>query len=1321
VTPNPLEELKTLLGSGEAQVRAFPPEVADAGRLSPPLDPRASHLPLAEQNGLSWTQFESFCADLLQLVFDKSRVYRYGGSGSAQGGIDIAVELSSGGRLGAQCKQRVQFGPAEVRAAIEAASFEADSYLIFLSRVATSAARDVVDGDSRWELLDLDDISRLVRRLAPEDARRLVEDHFGPRWRQRFLGATGPPLFIGSGLAFAGLQDTERIFHHGWQLVGREEELAGLAGFRDDPDSSVAILVGRGGIGKTKLLDAFSDQGDGAKIVFVSTNVPATPEGLDELEPGPAIVVVDDAHRREDLDQILGFIFERRQRSKQPIKVLISTRPRRLDELDSILGRCGFDPAEVTKLDELVPLSAKDTECLAEQALGPEHRRHAPALSAASSDCPLITVVGAQLIRRRQVPTSLLVNQDEFRSAVLGRFREELVGDFGPEMPAESASDLLDAIAAVGPFPPDDPAALAALSDFVEIRADKVSRFLGRLEDSGVLARRGGRLRISPDLLADYILEQACLTDAGSTGYAAEAYRRFEPVLPGHVLRNLAELDWRMRAAEREVDLLGDAWEPIKAEMLAADNRQRGVLLDRLEPIAYFQPEQVLEIVEAVIENPRDVAGLEFLDTRLYTHAELLEKVPAILRAIAYNARFVDRVVGLLWDLGRGIERKPNRPFVHPLQVLEDLASYSPLKPVGFNGLVFTAVDRLLGEAGADGHRHLLLGVMGKLLQREGTDTWSRNRREVVMNQFLIAPEATAEVRASAIAVLRREALGEDLRTAHAAVKQIGDAMRGPFGYFGAEIPEAERDVWLPEQERLVALCGELSAAASAAPIKLAIVDALGWHAELSPWPAVSTGARGVLDQIDEDLDFLVTGMIREPWSLDWLASRTERFGAGGRKRDELTAVHARIAAALTERFDEPAALLAFIEDRLCELEAAEQKSELGLLLWALSEAQDDLAIEIASLAIEEPSLRVARWLGPLVAAIRDRSPDLARDVSLRALDSGDAQLIEGVARSYGSQGWLANRTARDIEIIERLLQAEEPRTRSIALHGVATLAEEDSRGAAALAVEVLVGDSAEIADALCGAFDPEMGIAVEALTDAQLASILRQLVEIESIEDHSIVNFLVYAGGRVPEAVVELFLERIARRAEDSERGYQPLPFEPLSADLVSGAAEKELALLIRRVGETGIEEKIETFWLARLFRIVSRRFCPTAVGFLEELVRAGSEVMLERAVALTECAPTPFVFEHTDFVNLVLDQLNGKDEDFRQRIIYLLGRSATDQWRTGPVGEPFPQDVRLLERATQARDESSRGTPSWDFFDGMVRSAEGQIKHQEDFEDDF
>jgi hypothetical protein len=76
------------------------------------------------------------------------------------------------------------------------------------------------------------------------------------------------------------------------------------------------------------------------------------------------------------------------------------------------------------------------------------------------------------------------------------------------------------------------------------------------------LLRRGYTLRITPDILSDHILYKRCLTPQGEpTGYVQEIFEKFKSICPAEVLRNLAELDWRIRnVSGEETDLLADIW-----------------------------------------------------------------------------------------------------------------------------------------------------------------------------------------------------------------------------------------------------------------------------------------------------------------------------------------------------------------------------------------------------------------------------------------------------------------------------------------------------------------------------------------------------------------------------------------------------------------------------------------------------------------------------------------------------------------------------------------------------------------------------------------
>ena len=85
---------------------------------------------------------------------------------------------------------------------------------------------------------------------------RLVEAHFGANWRQDFLGLHGLASFLTPDEFFQSFLNTSALFNHTWQLVGRSDHLRQVHEFVESPEQKVAILVGRGGIGKSKILHA---------------------------------------------------------------------------------------------------------------------------------------------------------------------------------------------------------------------------------------------------------------------------------------------------------------------------------------------------------------------------------------------------------------------------------------------------------------------------------------------------------------------------------------------------------------------------------------------------------------------------------------------------------------------------------------------------------------------------------------------------------------------------------------------------------------------------------------------------------------------------------------------------------------------------------------------------------------------------------------------------------------------------------------------------------------------------------------------------------
>src|SRR5262249_30181412 len=136
-------------------------------------------------------------------------------------------------------------------------------------------------------------------------------------------------------------------------------------------------------------------------------------------------------------------------------------------------------------------------------------------------DCPLATVVGAQIVARDKKHFDLAKNEEAFRSTLFGRFESVIAGELGQRSDGEAIKRLLRALSLFQPFYLDDPQLLNIVQQLERIPPYDTNRLLKLLIDAGVLFKRGTRYRLSPDVLADYVIEAACVgIGHQSTGYA---------------------------------------------------------------------------------------------------------------------------------------------------------------------------------------------------------------------------------------------------------------------------------------------------------------------------------------------------------------------------------------------------------------------------------------------------------------------------------------------------------------------------------------------------------------------------------------------------------------------------------------------------------------------------------------------------------------------------------------------------------------------------------------------------------------------------------
>jgi hypothetical protein len=770
--------------------------------------PRLERLPLED---LGWDAFEAFCRDLISRLPGIRDCHHYGKQGDTQLGIDLFADFEKGERWAFQNKRWKQFGPDDADKAVQVTTYPADRYVILLSREATAGVRNAVGKHPKWDIWDVRDISQKVRELPVDAARSLLDHHFGAAVRRAFLGNPAVSAFPTPDDFFRPLQDPARLFHHAWALVGRGELLQGLHDFVGSSSKRVAALSGRGGIGKSKLLHAFA-QGFESRhpdqtLRFVSEGLPISPDSFDDMPMTPCVVVVDDAHRRGE--DVAGLLALARQRS-HPLKVILVSRPQGTDLLNSLLNRAGFDEREISRLGTVGDLTREETRQLARQALGDDHAHLADRLTLATRDCPLVTVVGGKLLAESAVDPALLERLDEFRHAVLTKFQDVIVGQVGDRIEPALCRSLLALVAAVAPVRPDSRPFLDAAAAFLGRRQVELVEALGVLEDSGVLVRRGYSLRIAPDVLADHLLHIACLDAHGRpTGFARQVFDCFAPVCLTQVLRNVAELDWRVRRATgRETDLVTGIWQTIEDQFRASPNSVRCQILDLLREVAYYQPGRMLDLVQFAMRNPAAVPEIEQVQRLgVFSHQGVLDKLPELLKRIGYTLDYLPCCADLLWELGRDDGRKTNPRPEYPMRVLCEMAEYHVEKPFAFNREMLEAVRRWLGEPAAHDHAHSPLDVLDPLFAKAGSTSYSEGY-DIRIGTFKVPSEETQALRDEALAQVRRCALGGNLQAALRALKSLEGALRAPLPLFNMTFSQEERAQWVPEELRILGILG---------------------------------------------------------------------------------------------------------------------------------------------------------------------------------------------------------------------------------------------------------------------------------------------------------------------------------------------------------------------------------------------------------------------------------------------------------------------------------------------------------------------------------
>lgn len=1294
-----------------------------AGHVGPVVNPRIITLRLSD---LTPEKFEQFSADLIQLLYPEASVHRFGEQGHKQDGVDVIAVNSNGSLEGAfQCKRRQQFGPEEVKKAVEAVpkDFSLANYIL-LTRTASPDARKKIIDYPGWFLWDDEDISRVIRQqLATDKSVRLIDTYF-PGMREPFLGVKEPGPWQ-TNEEFYG-QFRGNIYSHDWSMIGRDDVLKAVLEFVKHKDHWMAAIVGRGGIGKTRLLRAIADavEKPGYEVRLLGAKE-VRPEHYEQLPTdGKLLVIIDDAHERNDVAEIVAGV----RRVSPDAKVLLSLRPYGLTQLANDLRRIQVHTSEFPRW-EVEDLTRDNAIQLVKEVLdGTYTDGVVNRLAQISVDCPLIAVVGAELLKRGELNIASIENDAGIRAEILGRMRDALVADpLGGN--ADIRQKALEAISIMQPVHIKDEVFQAALGVMTGLDFDQLLSHVNSLEDAGVLMRRGQSIRIVPDLLGDAILTDACFDSrSGITkGYIERARQQLTAKPLQHVFINASRVDWQIRQeGGNSTSLVESLWKGLESEFKKGGLRTRRGLLELIKKVAYFQPDRALSLVRWAIANPTSkLEETEDMLGKIYppSSSDVLYAIPPILKSIAYNFEYLPPALDLLWQLARNDKRDTNPYSDHPLRVLKDLAEYDIGKPPVFNQAVLDICKKWLATPNPDDVASPF-DILERLLATEGTDNYSDGLK-ISFRPFAIRLEVVKKMREQVIEIALDRARSSDLKEAVRAIKTVGEGLDYPHGLFGREVSDVEHDAWTGVFTETIKLLQPLAADAKLDPvIGLAIRKAIQWHQRYSK-SATKQVARGVVAQIPDDLEHHLTVLLYDGWGR-LLFEHMRDYDAAQKRQTEHFDEFAQKLVAHYSAND----LTALIESRLEVMRDAmpDDHGNSGPIVWHIVKQKPEIGLMICRQIIKYPDSSLSSLLPIVLGRLTEDEPEEVIALARKLLDTKDNDVCTGTAQAFG---W--NRAARsellpgELQLLSDLAVHEDWRVRNSVINAVHTIAKSDPLEAATLLLSVNIDDSQNLVQEFCGMLGSYGQLKWDELAPDQQSTALKHLEMCESLGDHHITDFLSVVAKTHPDRVVELLMRRVEhdeQKPEDAPSGwkYQPVPYR-WDGDL-NMRSHPKFATILREIRDW-IAAKPDSSWQrirsgSEIFEHVTGGwFDETVIAILDEAINSGDAAQFSALTAIVHDIPRQTVWENVPFITRILhtgQRLGGEHLKFATSAMHSAVISGT---RSGTPGQPFPEDVEQKESAARIVLSLQPGSIEQEFYKSLERSADASmIRHAEDDE---
>ncbi|QHG22480.1 helix-turn-helix domain-containing protein [Pseudomonas sp. DTU12.1] len=1229
--------------------------------------------------------FENFSADFLVRYYRNRGgvVNRFGGTGSKQHGIDIEVRGKTFGVHTFQCKRVEEFGEQKVHRAVAEQTYVSDLKILLLSNIASPKARVAIAQYQDWQMWDRIDISAKFRELSMVDRKDLVDIYFRGQ-RQALLGETESGPFQKPEDFFKGFTDRNRFFNHAWSLVGREEELDKLIECVSDDNLLVTMLLGAPGNGKTRILrevvERVRENRADLAILFVSPTEDVKAQHLAELGRGKKLLIIDDAHDRDDLSQLMRFATV----TENETKLLISLRSYGRAMVRSQASLVAMDSPQVATV-EMRARTKQDATVLATQVLnacdGPLET--AELIAELTYATPLVTVLAAQIVAKENVPPALIGNSEDFQEHVLSRLEDIIAGRIvtGQDVPKLQA--VLRMVALLQPVVFDDPAFLRILREVEGLEHEDAQRLLRLLSEGGVLFKRGLRHRLAPDLMADSIIQRNFIGVCGAvTPKVEHAFKLADAEYLKHLLVNLGRLDWRLRNGDTEGSTLLSSI----VRKLQWHAEYHNPHIQAVEAVAYYQPRLALNFAERLIEEGHGDHG----------------GVCGMIRNAVFNPEVLEDGCMLLWRAGRDDSRALNSQPNHGIRILRELAEFEPNKPVAYVKQVVDFAIELLNRPVSLTGFHTPFTILEGALKTEMQEVTSSNRN-LTITRYRLDFELAKAVRARVVDVIVNSIKTGSPRKAFLAACLLAEALRGPMH------DGEDHEAWDIAHAELLELAHRALDNTEVHPV--AVVQAgisVSWHAFYSNRSECRSKARDIIKLSARDLPTRLVRLVGDAWGHQTWDS-DESF-----ERKDYEAEIRNLIVDLATEFPKGLDLYRFLNHWLCEIDRVTNGGwgSPHVLVSRLLKDRPDVSTVVLAMQSEGDS-PLNNFSGAALAVLMAEQNRYT--LMSEILEADSARAWEMVSEAYALQAENFYADA-DLPILRRIFCSNEPSV----LRNAAAIARQVARRNPALAVELICTTNLVACPPATHEFFMLLAhrgtLAAGSISSDQFRILLVALGQLPELDDHWVVRFLKQAVETVPADVVEMLKGRL--QLAGRSLGYRSMRM---------GRSGSGLGLLSHPDGQRLLQELLA--WavdcqndgklgmdIGTCITGLCGKYGPQVLGSLLDVLKGGGQAHVNVVASTLRCAHQSFVIDETPYIRELLSQAELVSDKAVKDISSALWASAVSGGRSGLAGEPFKEDVVLKDYAETILKGMSRMDPAYKLYNWLFQHSKENIERQAD-----